>query len=220
MNYMRKCPSCSHLNPLSALACEICDIELPPSSLVPADAISESQSQHTSVNENTNKEVNQQEVYLQCSKCNSIYPYGTEKCRCGHSLLSEAPVFRNNINEKPNSYIIRSEDGYATLDIQPGREYTIGGEAELSQYLSMKAYVSRKHASLSYLDGHLRIKHIGHTNPTLVNGIAIEHGKLYPLLCGDKIALGAHEGQGIIAKAAYFKVIAKTEGEGEHNGKN
>lgn len=220
MKYMKKCPSCSHLNPSSAFACENCDIELPASSLTPVDVLPESHFQDTSVNENSNKEAVQQEAYKRCPKCNNIYPYSVNKCSCGYSLQAEAPVFLNKAQVKQTSYSIRSEDGYATLDIQPGQEYILGSEAELSQYLAMKTYVSRQHATLSYLGGHLRIKHIGHTNPTLINGNEIEYEKLYTLLPGDKIALGARKGQGIVAKAAYFKVIANTTEEGGCNERN
>ena len=75
----------------------------------------------------------------------------------------------------------------------------------MSEYLSVKSYVSRSHARLSIINGELFIENMSNTNFTYVNNQKIT-GKTQ-LKDGDEIGLGGTSVNGKSqSMAAYFLV--------------
>lgn len=216
MALKKKCPVCETINEQIAMCCKNCGSELSPEDTFD-DSIEQNPKQPD--NETTEPESHYSEtgfqqmtnscIYRKC-ECGEVFPYSIQKCnKCGRDMslgtIVESPDTSAISDDKTME--IRSDDGKAKLKLHSGDELTLGYDAELSTYFNpSKPYVSGKHAVLSMADGRLRIKHIGNTNPTLVNGKEIEKNKLYILREGDTFSLGAREGQGYVSKAAYFKV--------------
>lgn len=237
MMLKKKCPTCGYFNEPGNMSCDSCGADLSPDDLIIIDDNALGDSPNVSQEETGSLGAQGEapkpvyrpskisNVRRRCSACGAIHKYTVQTCDCGAPMAAGEIVtddeatdqtqcerkeseVTNPQAESCSSYALRSEDGQVELAIHPGDELIIGREHELGAYLADKLFVSSRHAIISLLEGRLRIKHVGKTNPTLVNGNRIEREKLYPLRTGDMIALGAQVGQAHVPKAAYFRVIA------------
>lgn len=222
MPMKRVCPQCRKINPISALECADCGMEL--LSQNPQDVVDgmeymsevkampqENERQESGMSNVSASSADAGEsstskdsaVGKQCPTCKKQYPFAMHTCpQCGNYLeISYVRSVSTN-----NGFVLKSEDGLASLRIGIGDRYTLGKEGALNDYLQNKAYVSRQQAIVQMQGNYLTITHIGRTNPTLVNGSAIQKDQPHVLHEGDRIALGALEGQGVVSGAAYFAV--------------
>jgi pSer/pThr/pTyr-binding forkhead associated (FHA) protein len=87
----------------------------------------------------------------------------------------------------------------------------IGRETEMRDYLESKAYVSRKHAKLTLVNGEIYIENLSSTNHTFINNTVIPNDVPTSLKHQDEIGLG---GKMINGKrqnqAAYFVIEIST----------
>ncbi len=162
-----------------------------------------------------------------CRVCSRAWPYSESKCcNCGTSLECEIPVLlspsvlsgsvipidSDEVSESPKPlYSFCSDDGFFQTNLSEGDEIILGRESCGAEYMKNKDFVSRMHAKLSVVKGELLITHIGSSNPTLVNGRAIEKDKPFRIQAGDQIALGARERQGYNENIAYFHINRYTD---------
>lgn len=159
-----------------------------------------------------------------CPQCGRTSKPTSHRCECGRQLFDVLPIPASSVSTPvplsapvllPNpssdlstvSYMLRSEDGRLELRLTEGEEMIIGREGFGADYLAPKAYVSRQHIKVLQQNGIVMITHNSRTNPTLVNGVAIEYNKAYKVNDNDLISLGAQEGQSPQQYAAYFKLI-------------
>ena len=108
--------------------------------------------------------------------------------------------------EKAVSFTLQSDDGQYKIEITNGQELFFGREATGADYLYNKSFVSRRHAKLAVIGGELVITHISSSNPTLVNGKALQPNAPFRLQAGDTVVMGARENQGYLPNAAYFTI--------------
>ena len=103
-------------------------------------------------------------------------------------------------------FILSSLDGEYAFEITENITI-IGRECSMSQYLTTKKYVSRRHAELLRENEKLYIKNLSSTNYTYINNEKDENQKYIELKDGDELGLGGkvvnNERQ---ADAAYFMV--------------
>lgn len=216
---VKLCPNCEAKNDLMAYSCKECNYDLFDVDPVDEIQLKETASHETEKTNYDSEAVRAQEESLltrkllkQCPTCGSKYPFSKQKCPKDDTYLemvrSTEPQLNIGTVKKSADRIvtITAEDSPFELKLCGLGKRIIGREGEGAEYLDNKMYVGREHAVIILQENGIFIEHISRSNPTLVNGRAIEKNKPFELHDGDTIALGACEGQTAVQYAAYFRI--------------
>jgi len=217
------CPICETLNEEAASFCQKCGQDLFDIDPVDENQQGNCKSKDAEEEEVASKESPEKEaaplarkLLKQCPACGNKYPFSRQKCPKDNTYLVMLRNFENKANSEvegmnmERSVTLVAEDCPFELKLCGEGKRTIGREAEGAEYLGNKMYVGREHAVVLLQRNGVFIEHISKSNPTLVNGKAIERNMPFEIHNGDVIALGACEGQTAVTNAAYFKIRIDT----------
>ena len=197
MEKYKICPSCHEKNEPTLLECIYCEADLTRVKIT--DEESERMQENNSIAEQQTAEL------VRICECGAKNPPNARKCSsCGEDISDITPT--PDTAEKPSgtTFVLSSTDGQYAYKLTSD-EIIIGRENVMSEYLSVKSYVSRSHARLSIINGELFIENMSNTNFTYVNNQKItEKTRLND---GDEIGLGGTSTNGKTqSMAAYFIV--------------
>lgn len=197
MEKYKICPSCHEKNEPTLLECIYCEADLTRVKIT--DEESERMQENNSIAEQQTAEL------VRLCECGAKNPPNARKCgSCGEDISDITPT--PDTAEKPaeTTFVLSSTDGQYAYKLTSD-EIIIGRENVMSEYLSVKSYVSRSHAKLSIMNGELFIENMSNTNFTYVNNQKItEKTRLND---GDEIGLGGTNINGKSqSMAAYFLV--------------
>lgn len=197
MEKYKICPSCHEKNEPTLLECIYCEADLTRVKIT--DEESERMQENNSIAEQQTAEL------VRLCECGAKNPPNARKCSsCGEDISDITPT--PDTAEKPAEtiFVLSSTDGQYAYKLTSD-EIIIGRENVMSEYLSVKSYVSRSHARLSIMNGELFIENMSNTNFTYVNNQKItEKTRLND---GDEIGLGGTNINGKSqSMAAYFLV--------------
>lgn len=197
MEKYKICPSCHEKNEPTLLECIYCEADL--TGVKITDKESERMQENNSIAEQQTAEL------VRLCECGAKNPPNARKCSlCGEDISDITPT--PDTAEKPaeTTFVLSSTDGQYAYKLTSD-EIIIGRENVMSEYLSVKSYVSRSHARLLIINGELFIENMSNTNFTYVNNQKIT-GKTQ-LKDGDEIGLGGTSVNGKSqSMAAYFLV--------------
>ena len=198
------CPSCGEHNRPTSLECKKCEMDLTGIRVV--DSEMEQREREANDTVTSCADIDNTPLLVRiCEECGEENPSQARKCRqCGEEISDILPVPVTPKNMSLFSYELKSVDGYFSAKLDR-TVIVIGREAELSEYLGTKTYVSRQHAELTIVAGKVFIKNLSGTNKTFVNNEEIPNDEPRALINGDEIGLGGK----VIAdnrqvNAAYF----------------
>jgi hypothetical protein len=192
--FQRKCPDCGKLWPYSKTRCE-CG-----KSLFTVPVYSKSESETPS--EDGERAASSKEAA------------GSKEAAAGRrATASPTDTGAAEKQKQPTSvgrynFFLRSEDGKCEIPLPVGEEIIVGREGAGAEYLKDKAFVSSAHVKFTAYEEGIVIEHIGHTNPTQVNGIELEPNVPYQTQEGDLIVLGVRNKQGYHPSIAYFRLMS------------
>lgn len=197
MEKYKICPSCHEKNEPTLLECIYCEADLTRVKIT--DEESERMQENNSIAEQQTAEL------VRLCECGAKNPPNARKCSsCGEDISDITPT--PDTAEKPaeTTFVLSSTDGHYAYKMTSD-EIIIGRENIMSEYLSVKSYVSRSHAKLTIINGELFIENMSNTNFTYVNNQKItEKTRLND---GDEIGLGGTNINGKSqSMAAYFLV--------------
>lgn len=197
MEKYKICPSCHEKNEPTLLECIYCEADLTRVKIT--DEESERMQENNSIAEQQTAEL------VRLCECGAKNPPNARKCSsCGEDISDITPT--PDTAEKPaeTTFVLCSTDGQYAYKMTSD-EIIIGRENVMSDYLSVKSYVSRSHAKLTIINGELFIENMSNTNFTYVNNQKItEKTRLND---GDEIGLGGTNINGKSqSMAAYFLV--------------
>ena len=137
-----------------------------------------------------------------CENCGFHNAANARKCSsCGEDISDIVPTDENE--QQKQHFILASCDGEYAYQLRPG-ETIIGREATMSEYLSPKCFVSRRHARIILQGGKVTLENLSQINFTYVNNKKITNDTT-ELHDGDIIGLGGNEQNGKRQdNAAYF----------------
>ena len=222
----RICPNCGAKNRPSLLSCEKCGSDSLEYERILDDSIKpkeETTSDGSTTVDEENAVGSTAVRMVRICDCGTHNPVNVRKCtNCGEDISYITPVNEleqseehltqedNNEQGIGNRFILSSLDGEYAFEINENIT-TIGRECAMSQYLTTKKYVSRRHAELLQENEKLYIKNLSSTNYTYINNEKVEDQKYSELKDGDELGLGGkvvnNESQ---ADAAYFMVMIGT----------
>ena len=144
-----------------------------------------------------------------CESCGQHNPPNARKCTaCGEDISDIVPT-QDGAQMQPEikvRYRLKSLDGGFVYEI-PEDGAVVGRENKLSEYLTGKSYVSRRHAALRIADDKLFVKNLNTMNHTYVNNARIENDTETEVHSGDEIGFGGNITNGKRQElAAYFIV--------------
>lgn len=200
MNKYKVCPYCGKHNLPKILECTQCETDL--SNVRVIDELLEQRESETEEDKPLMEEVRM----VRICDCGTRNPVNSRKCKkCGEDITDIIPVPDKEANEDVLEYMFASLDGeYAYKMVNS--KVVIGREADMSDYLFAKSYVSRQHAELTIEEGKLYIQNLSKTNYTYVNNKRISDIK-HELYDGDELGLGGNNHNGSRQEeAAYFQI--------------
>ena len=112
--------------------------------------------------------------------------------RCGESLISAEEFFsagseslgKIDLSQLKPALILKGED--MTISVKEGEFGRSGG---LFPELGSCQYVSGHHGELAFEDGEWKIRDLGSTNGTAIDGVKLEKEKWYTLRKGQKLKI-------------------------------
>lgn len=181
---MRRCPGCGFLAELFEYECPRCERDL---LNVPFEACDEAAAD---VMTKPDESLQTPETLVRECPCGAKNPSQTRKCIvCGEDISDVIPTVEADVKPAARSVCLMSLDGECKIAISDS-PVTLGREHACAEYLQLRRYVSRKHATLVVVDGRLLITSLADTNPSFVNNLALGHGEERLLHPGDEIGLG------------------------------
>lgn len=213
----KKCPACGTVNKISNIVCTSCREDL---LRVPVTECDAKAGKAPGVQRGVATGFQRK-----CPDCGKLWPYSKSRCECGRSLFT-VPVYATGDNsvtgektvttEKQGqpttvgqyNFFLRSEDGKCEIPLPVGEEVIVGREGAGAEYLKEKSFVSSAHAKFTAYEEGIVIEHIGHTNPTQVNGVELEPNVPYQTQEGDLIVMGVRSNQGYHPNIAYFRLMS------------
>lgn len=130
-------------------------------------------------------------------------PQARKCCLCNEDISDVRPgPYCEPLQERV--FVLQCNDYCFTI---PNKECVLGRNADMSDFLAAKSFVSRRHAKLNICNGVLFIENLSATNPTFVNNVKLENATPCALKDGDEISLGGNRINGKPQEqAAYFTV--------------
>lgn len=198
MEKYKICPSCNKKNEPTLLECIYCEADLTRVKITDEETEKRQENVASAIEQPASE-------LVRICECGAKNPPNARKCSsCGEDISDITPT--PDTAEKPaeTTFVLSSTDGQYAYKLTSD-EIIIGRENVMSEYLSVKSYVSRSHARLSIINGELFIENMSNTNFTYVNNQKIT-GKTQ-LKDGDEIGLGGTSVNGKSqSMAAYFLV--------------
>ena len=137
--------------------------------------------------------------------CGAENELSARKCSACGEDISDVIHSSKKLRKLRTSFV--SFDDAVKLELTCPSEHIIGRENELSEYLSAKSFVSRRHAKLTVTSEGVFIENLSKANGTYINNEKIDDGKAYKLCVHDEVGLGGFVNQnGRQELAAYFVV--------------
>lgn len=195
------CPVCGEHNQPVMLECFKCEADLSGTRVIDEDTEkvqAEQIGSQKSVPNTSHRMVRicdcGQKNFMQSRKCSS----------CGEDISMIIPTL--DTESAIVKYVMSSLDGQYVYEVK-GASTIIGRENEMQEYLSKKAFVSRKHAELQLEDDKLFIINFSHTNYTYINNEKVDDENRRELRDGDEVGLGGNSQDGQRQDdAAYFVI--------------
>ena len=204
MSRFKICPYCKTKNEPSELECIECGSDISTVKIMDETTLSaESAAKAEPV---TAQKEEQKKPVRVCSECGHANPANARKCEnCGEDISDIMPAVLEE-QEEPKFALFSITGDYAYEILK--EEVIIGREQEMQEYLSGKAFVSRKHCRILKKPEGILVKDLGSSNGTFVNNKVItEEVALHD---GDELGIGGCVVNGKRqAQAAYFKVKEK-----------
>ena len=196
------CPVCGEHNIPSLLECKKCEADLTGIKVVD-DSINQDPLPNCSSQECINVSAGPSQMVRIC-ECGAHNQPQARKCKeCGEDISDIIPSEVCIDNRFSYKLVSLSEDYTASFE-KP--VVVIGREAEMSDYLGNKMYVSRQHAKLTIVADKVFIENLSKTNKTYINNKQIDDCTPVSINDGDEIGLGGMEINGNRQKdAAYFR---------------
>lgn len=200
MDKFKICPVCHAKNSPAVLECSECGNDLMGVRIV--DEASLEEQKHSRNEPDT---VPQENDLVRICDCGTENELSARKCSaCGEDISDVIPTPRSKANKQPHFFFM-SYDEAVKLELSCPSEHIIGRENELSDYLSSKTFVSRRHAKLTVTSEGVFIENLSKANGTYINNEKIDDGTAYKLCVSDEIGLGGFANQnGRQEFAAYF----------------
>ncbi|MBQ3411880.1 MAG: FHA domain-containing protein [Oscillospiraceae bacterium] len=194
------CPECGEHNPPNLLECRYCEADLTGVKVVDDSVI---ELQQDAVDSKSDDPENTELVRI--CECGAENAPQARKCKvCGEDISDIIPVKVNRTENTVSAYELKSVDGSFSIIIDKPL-ITIGREAELSDYLESKVFVSRQHCKLTIAAGKVFVENLSRTNKTFLNNVEIQDGTPVEIKDGDILGLGGKEINGELQDdAAYF----------------
>jgi len=180
------CPACEERNPPARFECLKCEADLTGIRVVDENSLQENTSKSGSGEMNRDAAYNK--LVKQCD-CGAANPPQARKCTaCGEDIsdIRPAPL---QTTENVIKVLLRAVDSDYSFMIDK-KVTIIGREADMSDFLSGKSYVSRQHAKLTITSDGVYIESMNATNHTFVNNLPIPNGVPALLKHGDEIGIG------------------------------
>ena len=196
------CPECGKRNPPNLIECRFCEADLTGVAVADSEAAS---GQNPSPRGTVGSESAPAETELvRICDCGEANPPQARKCRaCGDDLSDILPTPIKRELKAP-SYELNSVDGAVSFAVDKSM-LVVGREAEMKEYLSTKAYVSRRHMRLTVTEDTVLVENLSRTNKTYLNNTEISDGVPTAIKDGDEIGLGGKVvGDSRQDDAAYF----------------
>lgn len=192
------CPSCNTKNEPTLLECLNCETDL--TRVKVTDEVTEKM-----LDENTTTQPQERVKLVRVCECGTHNPSNARKCSsCNEDISDIMPTPESDEKNCKKTFVLSSLDGKYAYKISTD-EITIGRENAMSDYLSVKSYVSRSHAKLIVENEELYIENLSSTNFTYINNKK-SIGKV-KLENEDEIGLGGTNLNGKCQyEAAYFIV--------------
>lgn len=202
MDKFKICPVCHAKNSPAVLECSECGNDLMGVRIV--DEASLEEQKHSRNEPDT---VPQENDLVRVCDCGTENELSARKCSaCGEDISDIIPTPRSKANKQPHFFFM-SYDEAVKLELSCPSEHIVGRENELSDYLSSKTFVSRRHAKLTVTSEGVFIENLSKANGTYINNEKIDDGTAYKLCVSDEIGLGGFVNQnGRQEFAAYFIV--------------
>ena len=200
MEKYKMCPSCRTKNPPALFECMNCETDL-----TGVKITDEETERMNAANAAAQAEATPLKMVRVC-ECGTKNAPNARKCSsCNEDISDIIPT--PDVEEETKeviSFVLSSLDGQFAYKVTTD-DVTIGRESTMSEYLSVKSYVSRSHARLTKANNELYIENLSNTNFTYVNNQKIiDKTKLQD---GDEIGLGGTNVNGKYQEqAAYFLV--------------
>lgn len=200
MEKYKICPSCKTKNPPALFECMNCEADL-----TGVKITDEETERMNAANAEAQAEATPKKMVRVC-ECGTKNAPNARKCSSCNEDISDITPTPDVEEETPDviSFVLSSLDGQFAYKVTTD-DVTIGRESTMSEYLSVKSYVSRSHAKLTKANNELYIENLSNTNFTYVNNQKItDKTKLQD---GDEIGLGGINVNGKCQEqAAYFLV--------------
>ena len=199
MEKYKICPSCKEKNPPALFECMNCEADLTGVKITDEET-------ERMIAENAAEQTKDTKKMVRICECGTKNPPNARKCSFCNEDISDITPTPDDEEEKTEAvtFVLSSLDGKFAYKVTTD-DITIGRENTMSEYLSVKSYVSRSHARITKVNDELFIENLSNTNFTYVNNKKItEKTKLQD---GDEIGLGGTNINGKCQEqAAYFLV--------------
>lgn len=204
MEKYKVCPVCGEHNPPTMLECLKCEADL--SSIRVVDEMTEKaiEEKESTISTENGTVANGRMVRI-CEECGTKNPMPMRKCsQCGEDI-SYIVAVSDSLDEEIH-YVLASLDDDFVFELID-KNTIVGRENAMQDYLSVKSYVSRKHAEFLLENGKVFLKNYSHTNYSFINNEKVLSEDFVELHDGDVIGLGGNELNGERQnQAAYFRM--------------
>lgn len=200
MEKYKVCPSCKTKNPPALFECINCEADL--TGIKITDEETEKMIADNAV-EQAKTDLSKMVRVCECGAKNA--PNARKCSSCDEDISDITPTLDTEDETKEErSFVLSSLDGRYAYTVTAD-DVIIGREGTMSEYLSVKSYVSRSHARITKENNELYIENLSNTNFTYVNNKMITEKTV--LQDGDEIGLGGTNINGRCQEqAAYFLV--------------
>ena len=200
MEKYKICPSCKTKNPPALFECMNCEADL--TGIKITDEETEKMIADNAI-EQAETASNKMVRVCECGAKNAPNARKCSSCDEDISDITPTPDTEEEAKEE-HAFVLSSLDGRYAYTITAD-DITIGREGTMSEYLSVKSYVSRSHARITKENNELYIENLSNTNFTYINNKKITEKTM--LQDGDEIGLGGTSINGRCQEqAAYFLV--------------
>lgn len=201
MDKFKICPVCHAKNSPAVLECIECGNDLMGVRIVDEAFLAEQKKPEPEMAPAPTSEL------VRVCDCGAENELSARKCSvCGEDISDVIPTPRKEATDLPD-FLLMSFDGAVKLELTCPSEHIIGRENELAEYLSVKSFVSRRHAKLTVTSEGVFIENLSKANGTYINNEKIDDGTAYKLCVGDEVGLGGFVNQnGRQELAAYFVI--------------
>ena len=199
MEKYKICPSCKTKNPPALFECMCCESDLTGIKITDEET-------ERMIAENSVAQAETPKKMVRICECGEKNAPNARKCSsCDEDISDIIPTSDvETESAESKTFVLSSLDGQYAFKITSD-DITIGREATMSEYLSVKSYVSRSHARITKENDDLFVENLSNTNFTYVNNERI--ADKIKLQDGDEIGLGGTNINGKCQEqAAYFLV--------------